>query len=129
AVAPGGVSHFFFFSSRRRHTRFSRDWSSDVCSSDLAAPTAAPPPRAAVSRGGGDQSGVADEAVERPVDPPARRGSARLRRVPLPQELRTPAASGTVSGARQRGQPVPALRQRTARQLGARARGCAALAF
>src|SRR5690606_39954994 len=27
----------FFFSSRRRHTRFSRDWSSDVCSSDLGA--------------------------------------------------------------------------------------------
>src|SRR5690606_40751158 len=27
----------FFFSSRRRHTRFSRDWSSDVCSSDLSA--------------------------------------------------------------------------------------------
>src|SRR6266511_686990 len=27
--------YFFFFSSRRRHTRFSRDWSSDVCSSDL----------------------------------------------------------------------------------------------
>src|SRR5690606_39800348 len=26
---------FFFFSSRRRHTSFSRDWSSDVCSSDL----------------------------------------------------------------------------------------------
>src|SRR5690606_40238672 len=25
----------FFFASRRRHTRFSRDWSSDVCSSDL----------------------------------------------------------------------------------------------
>src|SRR5690606_41201171 len=31
---------FFFFSSRRRHTRFSRDWSSDVCSSDLALPAA-----------------------------------------------------------------------------------------
>src|SRR2546429_6374664 len=29
----------FFFSSRRRHTRCSRDWSSDVCSSDLAAQT------------------------------------------------------------------------------------------
>src|SRR5687768_16594661 len=30
------VWHFdFFFSSRRRHTRCSRDWSSDVCSSDL----------------------------------------------------------------------------------------------
>src|SRR6266498_5439964 len=29
-------STFFFFSSRRRHTRCGRDWSSDVCSSDLA---------------------------------------------------------------------------------------------
>src|SRR6266699_3855159 len=28
---------FFFFSSRRRHTRCGRDWSSDVCSSDLEA--------------------------------------------------------------------------------------------
>src|SRR5690349_21919426 len=30
---------FFFFSSRRRHTRSLRDWSSDVCSSDLSPPT------------------------------------------------------------------------------------------
>src|SRR2546430_10091487 len=29
---------FFFFSSRRRHTRFDCDWSSDVCSSDLVVP-------------------------------------------------------------------------------------------
>src|SRR6266498_4716736 len=29
------VSVLFFFSSRRRHTRCGRDWSSDVCSSDL----------------------------------------------------------------------------------------------
>src|SRR5207253_4187066 len=29
---------YFFFSSRRRHTRWPRDWSSDVCSSDLPAP-------------------------------------------------------------------------------------------
>src|SRR2546429_4613028 len=29
------IVSFFFFSSRRRHTRCSRDWSSDVCSSDL----------------------------------------------------------------------------------------------
>src|SRR2546430_9721208 len=28
-----------FFSSRRRHTRFDCDWSSDVCSSDLASPS------------------------------------------------------------------------------------------
>src|SRR2546422_10614738 len=31
------LDHCFFFSSRRRHTRCSRDWSSDVCSSDLVA--------------------------------------------------------------------------------------------
>src|SRR2546421_6647317 len=31
---------FFFFSSRRRHTRSDRDWSSDVCSSDLTFVTA-----------------------------------------------------------------------------------------
>src|SRR2546429_7253299 len=30
------MSYVFFFSSRRRHTRCSRDWSSDVCSSDLS---------------------------------------------------------------------------------------------
>src|SRR5204862_970539 len=30
------ISCFFFFSSRRRHTSSLRDWSSDVCSSDLA---------------------------------------------------------------------------------------------
>src|SRR3712207_7544361 len=30
------IKSFFFFSSRRRHTRYWRDWSSDVCSSDLA---------------------------------------------------------------------------------------------
>src|SRR5436305_11351382 len=29
------VERYFFFSSRRRHTRCGRDWSSDVCSSDL----------------------------------------------------------------------------------------------
>src|SRR5256885_9634173 len=30
------IVRFFFFSSRRRHTRLQGDWSSDVCSSDLA---------------------------------------------------------------------------------------------
>src|SRR5256884_952411 len=36
-VTVSAISYlfFFFFSSRRRHTRCSRDWSSDVCSSDL----------------------------------------------------------------------------------------------
>src|SRR2546430_12868671 len=34
---------FVFFSSRRRHTRFDCDWSSDVCSSDLQRPAGAVP--------------------------------------------------------------------------------------
>src|SRR5256886_14551410 len=37
------MSSFFFFSSRRRHTRFDCDWSSDVCSSDLAGDVLMPP--------------------------------------------------------------------------------------
>src|SRR5258707_2052260 len=43
---------FFFFSSRRRHTRYWRDWSSDVCSSDL------PNKAAAVTIGAADLGGV-----------------------------------------------------------------------
>src|SRR5260370_13493843 len=35
SLAPNLSSTLFFFSSRRRHTRFKCDWSSDVCSSDL----------------------------------------------------------------------------------------------
>src|SRR2546428_6625299 len=37
SVRPWYLTHTcFFFSSRRRHTRSDRDWSSDVCSSDLS---------------------------------------------------------------------------------------------
>src|SRR2546421_10213870 len=42
--AAGGI---FFFSSRRRHTRSDRDWSSDVCSSDLGTVTRCSVPRSA----------------------------------------------------------------------------------
>src|SRR5206468_6035533 len=43
----------FFFSSRRRHTRSDRDWSSDVCSSDLGmVPGTALPPKAATPEPG-----------------------------------------------------------------------------
>src|SRR5687768_17897395 len=41
---------FFFFSSRRRHTRCSRDWSSDVCSSDLRTSARPRPPRGRATR-------------------------------------------------------------------------------
>src|SRR5207249_8625684 len=42
---------FFFFSSRRRHTRSKRDWSSDVCSSDLHAGV------------GNEEPGLGDHAI------------------------------------------------------------------
>src|SRR5690606_23144988 len=42
SVDLGSIMVIFFFSSRRRHTRFSRDWSSDVCSSDLGSLTIRP---------------------------------------------------------------------------------------
>src|SRR5215813_15432052 len=49
---------FFFFSSRRRHTRCGRDWSSDVCSSDLghdAAPLRRASPLEPRARDGADR--------------------------------------------------------------------------
>src|SRR5690606_40364287 len=76
----------FFFSSRRRHTRFSRDWSSDVCSSDL--PSAGGPGQrpcrrpdclvtAGGSPGGGRRSAPAVRSEERRVGKEGRyRGGA-----------------------------------------------------
>src|SRR5882757_2188296 len=49
---PARISIFFFFSSRRRHTRYWRDWSSDVCSSDLVRHHGA----ADRAKGGGDKA-------------------------------------------------------------------------
>src|SRR2546428_12048758 len=40
-----GAGWHFFFSSRRRHTRSDRDWSSDVCSSDLVRDPQLPAPQ------------------------------------------------------------------------------------
>src|SRR3712207_6909892 len=67
----------FFFSSRRRHTRYWRDWSSDVCSSDLGGGvrwrrgygSGAPvgPARATMSGGDGDVSATAGAARRGPV--------------------------------------------------------------
>src|SRR6266571_8372959 len=59
---------FFFFSSRRRHTRLTCDWSSDVCSSDLAEITTGSPAEAAglqvgdviTTLGGRALSGIGD---------------------------------------------------------------------
>src|SRR5204863_6485454 len=54
---------FFFFSSRRRHTRSLRDWSSDVCSSDLIDVFPSVERSRRAGRDGGDDIGelVSDE--------------------------------------------------------------------
>src|SRR5438874_13835324 len=63
------MPHRFFFSSRRRHTRSLRDWSSDVCSSDLT-----PYPEFA-HLGDGDLVGT--PSVENGKRPPAPRSEER----------------------------------------------------
>src|SRR5438445_4176140 len=50
---------FFFFSSRRRHTRYWRDWSSDVCSSDLDYPVSIEEHRRTVRTAGVRRGAVA----------------------------------------------------------------------
>src|SRR5699024_7980050 len=56
-----GIGEFVVFSSRRRHTRSKRDWSSDVCSSDLPGQSGVTPwvtPRSDLGRAGGDRAGA-----------------------------------------------------------------------
>src|SRR2546422_8274291 len=65
---------FFFFSSRRRHTRCSRDWSSDVCSSDLVAEPAA-----------GEDHGAAPERPPEEIQPLQERDS-EIRRLHRSEE-------------------------------------------
>src|SRR5688500_20285414 len=77
------MCYFFFFSSRRRHTRLQGDWSSDVCSSDLGLRhLAARAPPAAVRLPRGPSSAHA-------LPPPRRR---RVRRRGLTLTRTAPAA-------------------------------------
>src|SRR2546428_13945709 len=71
---------FFFFSSRRRHTRSDRDWSSDVCSSDLAQVAADNRGRATVaSDGAGDRAVFLHREISgRFLGPPVGRGIGEL---------------------------------------------------
>src|SRR2546429_9047271 len=67
---------FFFFSSRRRHTRCSRDWSSDVCSSDLSpgwrTTRRASSPGTCLSRSAGSSTTATDTPKRRSAGAPWR---------------------------------------------------------
>src|SRR5688500_20244516 len=76
ALMTSVICLFFFFSSRRRHTRLQGDWSSDVCSSDLAGRTP--------SRGGGTSARVASRRSET-----ARRESTRSEERRVGKECRS----------------------------------------
>src|SRR6266436_4522017 len=76
-VWMGDDDDCFFFSSRRRHTRCSRDWSSDVCSSDLrGSAEAAVTKTRFIDQGRRERVGFADSQVKRAIReiPPAKSG-------------------------------------------------------
>src|SRR5206468_5258943 len=101
---PGSPLSLFFFSSRRRHTRSDRDWSSDVCSSDLARPSswasptssaalagaagtsASPPPSAAIGGAASRPRSSRTRSEERRV---GKEGSGRCRARHQNQEQET----------------------------------------
>src|SRR2546426_10803558 len=78
-------SCFFFFSSRRRHTRLQGDWSSDVCSSDLV--------RVVGTSGGATPEVIGDAGVVVPGDDPLAL-SAALRRLAAADQRRPLAQAG-----------------------------------
>src|SRR5260370_32335810 len=71
--------YFFFFSSRRRHTRFKCDWSSDVCSSDLAEPAAIVEPEPIAIQPEAEPVFAQAEAMDAPEFEPIGQGQ------PIPQ--------------------------------------------
>src|SRR5215467_5725821 len=77
--------YFFFFSSRRRHTRLQGDWSSDVCSSDLGHP-----PVAHARGGGHDVNRLVDDLRRVAVG-----GTPERREVE--SDLHAPSSQGLVS--------------------------------
>src|SRR3712207_7079405 len=81
-------SGLFFFSSRRRHTRYWRDWSSDVCSSDLVHVPYKGNPQAVTDLLGGQISMVFTDIST--TLPQARAGKVKALAVSSPQ--RTPLA-------------------------------------
>src|SRR6266511_4584305 len=84
------IAEIFFFSSRRRHTRFSRDWSSDVCSSDLVDPNDARLVKQRIygGLGAGERGGVRARSPRAGGGPPCLHRDDRLRPRDAPRDAR-----------------------------------------
>src|SRR5205809_5038186 len=78
SVGCAWVLYVFFFSSRRRHTRCSRDWSSDVCSSDWHSPKANPPRAIHAMISGAKNRMVLPEELGASADGPLERVAAEI---------------------------------------------------
>src|SRR5437870_7559270 len=76
---------FFFFSSRRRHTRWPRDWSSDVCSSDLTASSSSTRRIVALALAAGATPGADLSSFAGSI--PSTRGKRRRNVAPRPGSL------------------------------------------
>src|SRR2546429_6545462 len=85
------MSYYFFFSSRRRHTRCSRDWSSDVCSSERLRQDDGASWRERLSAAGVPAAPVADVADV--AESPQTEALGMLQELPHPSipDLRLPA--------------------------------------
>src|SRR5699024_12096410 len=102
----------FFFSSRRRHTRSKRDWSSDVCSSDLRPPPPKPcrgrpvPPGCKPCQKAGNRPGHRHRAAHRRNGTRAFRRPCRAQRqiLWLRSEERRVGEEGRCRGGRTRGE-------------------------
>src|SRR5690625_3679090 len=110
----------FFFSSRRRHTRWPRDWSSDVCSSDLPAADEHGPVRA---------RGVPLDPEDLHGSPPDDARGRRRRRGPAgrPEGLTRTAAARGGPGERGSGARMTVSRRDLVRSLGVGVLGAGAL--
>src|SRR2546421_8114234 len=92
---------FFFFSSRRRHTRSDRDWSSDVCSSDLLGFSRPATTRTRAASSTGRISGRKSKATRRSYSPSSKRAAKpNSRRTEIRSEERREGKSVDLGGRR-----------------------------
>src|SRR5437870_13800795 len=89
----------FFFSSRRRHTRWPRDWSSDVCSSDLAM-SPLPDPKSSSFHGKRTETSLLFEFLPVPIPKFAGRFEVKIGRASCRERVEMSVEVVTLKGRR-----------------------------